>query len=1055
MRVTRDQVRRVSRIGLGVALGVLMAGILAAGWNAPGTRPIAVTTSVAPKSKPVNAASGTLLPIQGTPCVTAPSGMISWWPGDDNANDIQDGNNGTLVGGTTFAAGKVGPAFRLDGVDDFIDVPDADNLDVSSQVTIDAWVNPTALGGTIVDKMTPGGADGYKLDTFGGVVRFVFDGQEVSGSTPLAAGTFTHVSATYDFDSLKVYVNGVLDGTFVAEEIALAPNNLPFRIGADQNGANNFSGLIDEVEIFDHALTGAELLSIVNAGSAGKCRASCVLTCPTNIVQPNDFGQCGAVVDFTPTSSACGTVTCSPPSGSFFAVGSHDVTCTASVDPTTCNFNVTVNDTEPPIMNCDSITKPTDPNLCTAVVNYAPSLATDNCPGVTVVCTPPSGSTFSVGTTNVSCTATDAASNTSMCDFTVTVGDTRPPTLTPCPPDMNFGTTAPCQNVTYTTPTATSACGEATVTCDPPSGFCFPVGMTTVTCTASDDSPFSPDAMCTFKVTVDSCALICPANITASTAPNQCSAVVTFGFTTPPACGTPACSPASGSSFSKGTTTVNCSTPGDNCSFTVTVNDTQPPTLTPCPPDMNVTTLAACQAVTYTPPTATDNCGAATVSCAPPSGFCFPLGTTTVTCTASDDSPDSPDAMCSFTVSVASCSLTCPANITASTAPNQCSAVVTFDVTTPPACGTVMCSPASGSSFPKGTTTVNCSSSGGGTCSFAVTVNDTQAPTLTPCPANMSFVTPGTCQVVTYTPPTATDNCGTATVSCTPPSGFCFPVGTTTVTCTASDTSPDSPDATCSFTVSVSCAITCPGNITATNAQNQCGAVVTFNITIPPVCGPVMCTPASGAFFPTGTTTVNCSTSGGVTCNFMVTVNDTQPPVITCPSDITTAAALTCPPATTSGPVNFTVIASDNCPGVTTACKNQNNQVVTPGSTFPVGTTAVTCTATDASGNTATCGFSVTVFSGCLQDETDPTTVVLFNTQTGEYRFCCGGTIFGGTGIVTAKGCMVTIQHSAPDSRVQISTDGNSGTASLQSPPGTIRCTILDRNVRNNSCDCE
>lgn len=50
---------------------------------------------------------------------------------------------------------------------------------------------------------------------------------------------------------------------------------------------------------------------------------------------------------------------------------------------------------------------------------------------------------------------------------------------------------------------------------------------------------------------------------------------------------------------------------------------------------------------------------------------------------------------------------------------------------------------------------------------------------------------------------------------------------------------------------------------------------------------------------------------------------------------------------------------------------------------------------------------------------------------------------------VTARGCFVTIQHNASDRRVQISTDGNSGTAALQSPPGNIKCTIQDRNVRN------
>src|SRR6185503_12292687 len=91
---------------------------------------------------------------------------------------------------------------------------------------------------------------------------------------------------------------------------------------------------------------------------------------------------------------------------------------------------------------------------------------------------------------------------------------------------------------------------------------------------------------------------------------------------------------------------------------------------------------------------------------------------------------------------------------------------------------------------------------------------------------------------------------------------------------------------------------------------------------------------------------------------------------------------------------NFTTTASDNCPGVTVVCTPAS------GSCFPVGTTTVTCTATDASGNTATCSFTVTVFNVCLQDDANPTIVFLGNATTGAYRFCCGGTIFTGTATV-------------------------------------------------------
>lgn len=80
-------------------------------------------------------------------CVPAPSGMVSWWPGDGNAGDIAGGNHGTLVNGATFAPGMVGQAFSFDGTDDAVEVSDAPNLNLIEQITIDAWVYPTETSG--------------------------------------------------------------------------------------------------------------------------------------------------------------------------------------------------------------------------------------------------------------------------------------------------------------------------------------------------------------------------------------------------------------------------------------------------------------------------------------------------------------------------------------------------------------------------------------------------------------------------------------------------------------------------------------------------------------------------------------------------------------------------------------------------------------------------------------------------------------------------------------------------------------------------------------------
>ncbi len=214
--------------------------------------------------------------------------------------------------------------------------------------------------------------------------------------------------------------------------------------------------------------------------------------------------------------------------------------------------------------------------------------------------------------------------------------------------------------------------------------------------------------------------------------------------------------------------------------------------------------------------------------------------------------------------------------------------------------------------------------------------------------------------VVTYDQPTTSGECGS--VSCVPPSGSTFPIGKTTVTCTATDSS--SLTTTCSFDVTVNdCqdpTISCPASpVVVCNDLNQCGASVAYNVVANDNCPGVttQCSPASGSFFSVGATTVNCTATDAAghtaTCSFDVTVNDCQAPTIACPLPITTCNT----PGACSAVVNYVVTASDNCqlPQGAVAC------APAAGSAFPLGTTPVNCTVTDAAGNTVACSFSVTV----------------------------------------------------------------------------------------------
>ena len=209
---------------------------------------------------------------QAPSCVPPPSGMVAWWPGDGNTNDIAGGNNGTIVGGVSYAPGKVNQAFSLDGTTGYVQVPDSSSLKVTGQITIAAWINPSALGGRVVDKITAGGSDGYLLDTYGGNVRLIVDGQGLSGATSLPTGAWSHVAGVYGGEQMRVYLNGALDGT-LNTSVAIPTNALTLRIGADSAGSNLFNGLIDEAQVFSRALSASEIQGIVAAGSAGECRS--------------------------------------------------------------------------------------------------------------------------------------------------------------------------------------------------------------------------------------------------------------------------------------------------------------------------------------------------------------------------------------------------------------------------------------------------------------------------------------------------------------------------------------------------------------------------------------------------------------------------------------------------------------------------------------------------------------------------------------------------------------------------------------------------------------
>ncbi len=219
-------------------------------------------------------------------CVPPPLGLLSWWPGDGNTSDIADNNPGTLVGGATFMPGMVGQAFSFDGVDDVVTVPNAPSLNLgpNSPITVELWAYRTGSASVMhfIGKRTGCGFNDFNYQmAFDPTRGLSFGSDPING--PVITGqqmplnTWTHLAGTFDGTTFRFYINGSLAGTSTG---TLGPiNNAPFEIG-NSGTCTPFGGLIDEVSLYNRALSTSEIQAIFNAGSAGKCKSGFIQNGP-------------------------------------------------------------------------------------------------------------------------------------------------------------------------------------------------------------------------------------------------------------------------------------------------------------------------------------------------------------------------------------------------------------------------------------------------------------------------------------------------------------------------------------------------------------------------------------------------------------------------------------------------------------------------------------------------------------------------------------------------------------------------------------------------------
>lgn len=262
-------------------IGSLLLGF-SAGWIAPAQEILNRNSGRTPVATEQRGAS------TGPSCTRMPSGMVSWWPMDCSLADIVDGNNPSSTSGVSRVPGKVssGATFSSGA---FIELAHSANL-ANPQFTLDAWVRPDGRGpnddqwGNVIITKNKSGSD-----VSAGLLwratdnRFVFlfgpiSTERIFSTAAFPPGQFYHVAATYDGTTFKLYVNGQPQGQFVKTKTVSYTPSIPWAIGAtaaifrNAGFARTWNGVIDEVEVFNRALSLSEIQAIFNAGSAGKCK---------------------------------------------------------------------------------------------------------------------------------------------------------------------------------------------------------------------------------------------------------------------------------------------------------------------------------------------------------------------------------------------------------------------------------------------------------------------------------------------------------------------------------------------------------------------------------------------------------------------------------------------------------------------------------------------------------------------------------------------------------------------------------------------------------------
>ena len=211
--------------------------------------------------------------------VPLPSGAVAWWRAENDARDAVGGHDGTLENGAGFAAGEVGQGFSFDGVDDFVQVPVTTGLPVGNAPrTIELWFCTTkdlttSTESSLIQYGTTSNDRMFGLITSGnapGRLYFFGYNNNLAGTTVLEPNQWYHGAVTYDGARLNLYLNGQLEASKAADlDTLIDENGLTIGYRPDASGAR-WTGLLDELTIYNRALTAEEVQALYQAQNVGK-----------------------------------------------------------------------------------------------------------------------------------------------------------------------------------------------------------------------------------------------------------------------------------------------------------------------------------------------------------------------------------------------------------------------------------------------------------------------------------------------------------------------------------------------------------------------------------------------------------------------------------------------------------------------------------------------------------------------------------------------------------------------------------------------------------------